>query len=50
MHLFSENLAVEISAYYRNLALGHGVVPKVFTMVNGDGDQFLFFIDDLAMV
>ena len=49
MHLFSENLAVEISAYYRNLALGHGVVPKVFTMVNGDGDQFLFFIDDLAM-
>ena len=49
MHLFSENLAVEISAYYRNLALGHGVVPKVFTMVNGEGDQFLFFIDDLAM-
>jgi hypothetical protein len=49
MHLFSENLAVEISAYYRNLALGHGVVPKVFTMVNGEGDQFLFFIDDLRM-
>ncbi|MBU3607271.1 hypothetical protein [Polynucleobacter nymphae] len=49
MHLFSENLAVEISAYYRNLALGHGVVPKVFTLVNGEGDQFLFFIDDLAM-
>ena len=49
MHLFSENLAVEISAYYRNLALGHGVVPKVFTLVNGEGDQFLFFIDDLGM-
>jgi hypothetical protein len=49
MHLFSENLAVEISAYYRNLALGHGVVPKVFTLVNGQGDQFLFFIDDLQM-
>jgi len=49
MHLFSENLAVEISAYYRNLALGHGVVPKVFTLVNGEGDQFLFFIDDLKM-
>ena len=49
MHLFSENLAVEISTYYRNLALGHGVVPKVFTLVNGEGDQFLFFIDDLAM-
>ena len=47
MHLFSENLAVEISAYYRNLALGHGVTPKVFTLVNGEGDQYLFFIDDL---
>ena len=49
MHLFSENLAVEISTYYRNLALGHGIVPKVFTLVNGEGDQFLFFIDDLKM-
>ena len=49
MHLFSENLAVEISTYYRNLALGHGVVPKVFTLVNGDGSQYLFFIDDLQM-
>jgi hypothetical protein len=47
MHLFSENLAVEISSYYRNLALGHGVIPKVFTLVNGEGDQYLFFIDDL---
>lgn len=49
MHLFSENLAVEISSYYRNLALGHGVIPKVFTLVNADGDQYLFFIDDLRM-
>ena len=49
MHLFSENLAVEISSYYRNLALGHGVVPKVFTLVNREGDQYLFFIDDLPM-
>jgi len=47
MHLFAENLAVEISSYYRNLALGHGVVPKVFTLVDGEGDQYLFFIDDL---
>jgi hypothetical protein len=49
MHLFAENLAVEISSYYRNLALGHGVIPKVFTLVNGEGDQYLFFIDDLRM-
>lgn len=49
MHLFAENLAVEISSYYRNLALGHGVIPKVFTLVNGVGDQYLFFIDDLHM-
>lgn len=49
MHLFSENLAVEISSYYRNLALGHGVVPKVFTLVNGEGDQYLFFVDDLPI-
>jgi len=49
MHLFSENLAVEISSYYRNLALGHGVIPKVFTLVNGEGSQYLFFIDDLPI-
>ncbi|WP_114636991.1 hypothetical protein [Polynucleobacter necessarius] len=49
MYLFAENLAVEISTYYRNLALGHGVVPKVFTLVDGEGDQYLFFIDDLPM-
>jgi hypothetical protein len=49
MHRFSENLAVELSSYYRNLALGHGVIPKVFTLVNGEGSQYLFFIDDLRM-
>ncbi|WP_114638419.1 hypothetical protein [Polynucleobacter necessarius] len=49
MHLFSENLAVEIATYYRNVALGHSVVPKVFTLVNGSGSQYLFFIDDLQM-
>lgn len=49
MHLFAENLAVEVSSYYRNLVLGHGVTPKVFTLVNGQGNQFLFFIDDLGM-
>ena len=49
MHLFSENLAVEVANYYRNIVLGHGATPKVFTMVNSDGDQYLFFIDDLQM-
>ncbi|CAM3692380.1 hypothetical protein [Polynucleobacter antarcticus] len=49
MHLFSENLAVEIASYYRNLALGHGAIPKVFTLVNGEGSQYLFFIDDLQL-
>lgn len=49
MHLFSENLAIEIASYYRNLALAHSVVPKVFTLVNGEGNQFLFFIDNLGM-
>jgi hypothetical protein len=49
MHLFAENLAVELTSYYQNLALGHGVIPKVFTLVNGVGDQYLFFIDDLRM-
>jgi hypothetical protein len=39
MHLFAENLAVEISTYYQNLVLGHGVTPKVFTLVNGEGSQ-----------
>ena len=49
MHLYSENLALEVAQYYRNIVLGHGATPKVFTLVNGDGDQYLFFIDDLQM-
>ena len=49
MHLFAENLAVEIASYYRNLALAHGVIPKVFTLVNSEGNQYLFFVDDLRM-
>ena len=49
MHLFAENLAVEIGIYYRNLALAHGVIPKVFSLVNTQGDQYLFFIDDLPL-
>ena len=49
MHLFAENLAVEIGIYYRNLALAHGVIPKVFSLVNAQGDQYLFFIDDLPL-
>ena len=49
MHLYSENLALEVAQYYRNIVLGHGATPKVFTLVNGDGDQYLFFIDDLQI-
>ncbi len=49
MHLFSESLAVEIATYYHNLVLGYGATPKVFTLVNADGDQYLFFVDDLQM-
>ena len=49
MHLFAENLAIEIAQYYRNLALAHGAIPKIFTLVNGEGDQYLFFIDDLML-
>jgi hypothetical protein len=49
MHLFAQNLAIEIASYYRNLALGHGVIPKVFSLVNALGDQYVFFIDDLQM-
>jgi len=28
MHLFTENLTVELASYYRNLALGRGVSLK----------------------
>jgi len=49
MHTFSENLAVEIPLYYKTLALQHGKVPKIFTMVKEDGHQFLFFLEDLEM-
>jgi hypothetical protein len=49
MHLFSENLAIEVSGYYRNLALAHGAVPEVFTMVDAHGDQYLFFVSELRM-
>ena len=49
MNIFTENLGVEICIYYRTLALEHGKIPKVFTLVKEDGHQFLFFVDDLQM-
>ena len=49
MNVFTEKLAPEIAAYYRNLALGHGVIPKIFTLVNAQSEQYLFFLDDLDL-
>lgn len=49
MNMFTEKLAPEIASYYRNLALGHGVVPKIFTLVNAQSEQYLFFLDDLNL-
>lgn len=49
MNIFTENLGIEICIYYRTLALEHGKIPKVFTLVKEDGHQFLFFVDDLQM-
>ena len=49
MNIFTENLGVEICIYYRTLALEHGKIPKIFTLVKEDGHQFLFFVDDLQM-
>ena len=49
MNIFTTTLATELCQYYRNLAIGHGVVPKVFSMVNAEGDQYLFFTEDLGL-
>lgn len=49
MNIFTQTLATELCQYYRNLAIGHNVVPKVFSMVNADGDQYLFFTEDLGL-
>ena len=49
MDIFTKTLANELCQYYRNLAIGHSVVPKVFSMVNVDGDQYLFFTEDLGL-
>ena len=49
MNIFTENLGIELPIYYKTLALEHGKIPKVFTMVKDDGSQFLFFVDDLGM-
>jgi len=49
MHIFTENLAVEVCIYYKTLALEFGKVPKIFTLVKDDGHQYLFFVEDLKM-
>ena len=49
MKIFHDYLGIEICIYYRTLALEHGKIPKIFTLVKEDGHQFLFFVDDLQM-
>ena len=48
MNNYFKRLELEICEYYFRLALDHGTIPKLFTLVNGDGVQYLFFMNQFA--
>lgn len=42
-------LVAEMPVLYKNLINQNGFIPKIFTLVNEDGDQFVFYLDDLDL-
>ncbi len=49
MNKYSLNLVAEMPVLYKNLIDQNGFVPKIFTLVNEDGDQYIFYLDNLDL-
>ncbi len=49
MNKFGLTLTAEMPILYANLINSGGFVPKVFTLVNEDGDQYVFYLDKLDL-
>jgi hypothetical protein len=49
MNKYGLTLVAEIPILYKNLINQNGFVPKIFTLVNEDGDQYVFYLDNLNL-
>ena len=49
MNKFGLTLTAEMPILFANLIKSGGFVPKVFTLVNEDGDQYAFYLDKLDL-
>jgi hypothetical protein len=49
MNKFSLTLVAEMPILYKNLINQNGFVPRLFTLVNEDGDQYVFYLDNLDL-
>jgi hypothetical protein len=49
MNKFGLTLIAEMPILYKNLINQNGFVPKLFTLVNEDGDQYVFYLDNLDL-
>jgi hypothetical protein len=49
MNKYGLTLVAEMPVLYKNLINQNGFVPKIFTLVNEDGDQHVFYLDNLDL-
>jgi hypothetical protein len=49
MNKYGLTLVAEMPVLYKNLIDQNGFVPKIFTLVNEDGDQYVFYLDNLDL-
>lgn len=49
MNKYGLTLVAEMPILYKNLINQNGFVPKIFTLVNEDGDQYVFYLDNLNL-
>lgn len=49
MNKFGLTLVAEMPVLYKNLINQNGFVPKIFTLVSEDGDQYVFYLDNLDL-
>ncbi len=49
MNKYGLTLVAEMPVLYKNLIQQNGFIPKIFTLVNEDGDQYVFYLDNLNL-
>lgn len=49
MNKYGLTLVTEMPVLYKDLIAQNGFVPKIFTLVNEEGDQYVFYLDNLDL-